>query len=308
MKKLRFLVSLITQDNDYQREQGGAAEEMARRLDVDLEILYSGSDAIHQGEQLLKVIQGPAEARPDAIIVEPAGTGMPHVAKAATIAGIGWAVMNCDADYIPALRAAAGVPVCAVNTDNAEVGKIQAKQFAALLPNGGMVLYIEGPAGSVPAQQRKMGMNATLPHNIEIRTLKGAWTELSGFKAASSLLKLSTSRELRVGVVGSQNDAMALGARRAVQDLGEGDERRQWLHLPFTGCDGVPDTGQAWVRRGLLAATVVTPPLTRVAMEQLVNSIQLGIQPPERTLIQPSSFPAIDKLGAGAGMSAKTGR
>src|SRR5438445_7104821 len=34
-------------------------------------------------------------------------------------------------------------------------------------------------------------------------------------------------------------------------------ERERWLALPFTGCDGMPDTGQAWVRSGLLAATVV---------------------------------------------------
>ncbi len=69
MKKLRFLVSLITQENDYQREQAAAAEEAARRLGVDLEILYCGGDAIHQGEQLLEVIQGPVEGRPEAMIV-----------------------------------------------------------------------------------------------------------------------------------------------------------------------------------------------------------------------------------------------
>src|SRR5512135_1432397 len=151
MKRLRFVISLITQENDYQRQQGAAAEEAARRLNMDAEVIYCNGDAVEQSQQLLAVIQGPAEARPDAIVVEPAGTGMPHVARAAATAGIGWAIMNCDADYLPALRSIAHVPVCAINSDNVEVGRIQGRQFAALLPNGGTLLYIEGPAGSVPA-------------------------------------------------------------------------------------------------------------------------------------------------------------
>ncbi len=308
MRKLRFFVSLITQDNDYQREQAAAAEEAAQRLEAETEIVYSGGDAIQQSEQLLKVIQGPVEARPDAILVEPVGTGMPQVARAAMNAGIGWAVMNSDVDYLPTLRAVARAPMCAVNADNVAVGKIQGKQFAALLPNGGTVLYIEGPAGSIPAQYRKTGMTATLPYNIEVRFLKGAWTEQSGFKAVTSLLALSTSRALHVGVIGSQNDAMALGARKAVQELGLDDERRQWLNVPFTGCDGVPGSGQTWVRRGMLAATVITPPLTNVAMEMLVNAIKLGTQPPEKTFIAPSSFPAMEELVKGAARSAEPGR
>ena len=33
-------------------------------------------------------------------------------------------------------------------------------------------------------------------------------------------------------------------------------ERERWLNLPFTGCDGLPKTGQSWLRSGLLAATI----------------------------------------------------
>ena len=45
MKKLRFLVSLTTRENDYQLEQAAAAQESSRRLGVDLEILYADNDA-----------------------------------------------------------------------------------------------------------------------------------------------------------------------------------------------------------------------------------------------------------------------
>ena len=67
MKKLNFLVSLTTNDNDYQIEQAAAAEEAARRLGADIQIVYADNDAITQSQQLLKIIQSPG-ARPDAIV------------------------------------------------------------------------------------------------------------------------------------------------------------------------------------------------------------------------------------------------
>jgi ABC-type sugar transport system substrate-binding protein len=39
MKRLRVVVSLITQDNDFQVEQAAAAEDAASRLGVEVEIV-----------------------------------------------------------------------------------------------------------------------------------------------------------------------------------------------------------------------------------------------------------------------------
>ena len=74
MKRLRFLVSLTNDTNDYQIEQAVAAQEAARRLDVDVRILAADDDGITQSQQLLKVIQSSTEPHPDAIILEPAGS------------------------------------------------------------------------------------------------------------------------------------------------------------------------------------------------------------------------------------------
>ena len=46
MTKLRILVSLTTDDNDYQIEQAKSAESIAQRLNLSVEILYAGNDAI----------------------------------------------------------------------------------------------------------------------------------------------------------------------------------------------------------------------------------------------------------------------
>jgi len=53
--------------------------------------------------------------------------------------------------------------------------------------------------------------------------------------------------------------------------------------IPFLGCDGLPKTGQDWVRSGLLAATVYIPPNVSQAMELMMKSIATGMHPPERT-------------------------
>jgi ribose transport system substrate-binding protein len=295
MTKLNVLVSLITSDNDFQREQAASAEDAARRLDAKIQIVYAGNDAVNQTQQLLKVIQGSTQ-RPDAILVEPVGTGMPQVAGAAAAAGIGWGVLNREVDYVARLRETSRAPIFAVTTDQEEVGRIQGRQFAVFLKEGGGVLYIEGPSAGEVARLRASGMHSTKPANVNPKVLRGDWTEASGYRTVKSWLSLSTSQHLDIRVIGCQNDAMAIGARRAFEEVPESQARKDWLSLPFTGCDGVPKTGQEWVRRGLLAATVVTPPTMGLAFEIMTKAIRSGVQPPPRTLSQPSSYPALEEI------------
>src|SRR3984957_12958666 len=272
MKRLNFLLSLTNNDNDYQQEQAAAAEKTARSLGVDLKIIHAKNDSIAQSQQLLESVQGPVSLKPDAILFEPAGgTGFPQVARAAATAGIGWVALNYDADYIPRLRSEFKVPVFSISSDHEEVGQIQGKQFAALLPQGGSILYIEGPANSSAAQERTGGMNRTKPANIQVKTLRANWTEESAHRAVSSWLRLRTSQEMRIDLVGAQDDSMAAGARKAFSEMA-GTERERWLKTPFTGCDGLPSTGQAWVRNGTLAATIYVRANTDLALEMLTEA------------------------------------
>src|SRR5579885_3890122 len=270
MKRLTFLVSLTNNDNDYQQEQAAAAQNAGRRLGVDVKIIHANNDAVTQSQQLLEHVQS-ATVRPDAILFEPAGgTAFPQVARAAAAAGIGWVVLNHEVDYILDLRRQYKVPVFAVSADHEEIGEIQGKQFAALLPRGGSMLYIEGPNNSSAAKQRSTGMMRTKPMNIQVKTMRANWTEESSHKTVSSWLRLQTSLQSRVDLVGAQDDSMAMGARKAFSELPESD-RPRWMKVPITGCDGMPKTGQAWVRNGMLAATVFVRPNTDLAMEMLVE-------------------------------------
>lgn len=296
MKRLNVLLALPTDDNDYQVEQAAAAEVAARQHGITLKILYSGNDGIQQSQQLLEVIQS-ASAKPDAIIFEPAGsTSLPQVARAATASGLGWVILNREAEYVPELRRIHKVPVFVITSNHREIGKMQGLQIGALVPEGGSILYIQGPAGSDAAQQRTEGMQHAKPANLQVRMLRAQWTEGSAYQAVSAWLRLSTSRESQVRAIVAQDDSMAMGAKKAFQEIADADLRKRWLAIPFTGCDGLPKTGQAWVRSGQLAATVVVPPNTGLAIEMLARSAQSGALPAEKTYTETRSFPTIDEL------------
>ena len=299
MANLRFIVSLTTKDNDYQLEQAASAQAAALKVGVDAQILYADSDAITQSTQLLKAIQSDAAMRPHAIVFEPVGgTAFPQVAQAAVSAKIGWAALNREADYIPKLRKTAPVPVFSISSDHKEIGRIQGRQFAALLPKGGCVLYIQGPSENSAAQDRTEGMQMAVPHNVQIISLRGRWTEESAQRAVESWLRLNTSNKTQIDVVGAQNDLMAMGARKAFEGVTNIADREKWLRLPFTGVDGLVKTGQAWVRGGTLAATVMVPTNAGQAISMMVEALKTGKDVAERTLTVPESLPGIEKLAA----------
>lgn len=297
MKPLNFLVSLATEQNDYQRAQATAAEHAARRLDVNLRIVYANNDGLQQSQQLLEAIQSNS-SHLDGIVFQPVGTSMERVAEAALAKGIAWVSLHRRLDRAASLRKANSVPVFSISSNHEDEGRIQGEQFSILLPKGGIALYILGPTMNTISDQRLAGLKQAKPANIELRTIRGSWTEQSGYDAILSWLRLSTSQQLPIAIIGSQNDSMAMGARRALQEsVIESKERV--LNVPFIGCDGVPDAGQKWVQRGLLTATVILPPLAGIGVEMLAQSLRSGSHPPEHTEIKPESYPPLTQLKRG---------
>jgi ribose transport system substrate-binding protein len=297
VKKLRFLVSLITKDNDFQFEQAASAAAVARELGIDLETVYADGDTISQSTQILKSIQAHHGLRPHGIIVEPVGgTGLPQVAKAAVEAGVGWGLVNREAEYVSELRRSAKLPVFIVTSDHTEIGRIQARQLTALLPDGGPILYILGPTESATVKDRKAGFDGVCPKNLRVTLLRGKWTEESGYRGVATWLKLGGSSKAGIVAIAAQNDAMAMGARKAFEGISNLEERAKWLSLPFMGTDGLPKTGQTWVRSGSLAATVITPPMAGQAVQLMANALRTSTNVPERTVTMLQSFPPIGKL------------
>ena len=293
---MNFLVSLTIAENPYQQDQAAAAGEAARRLGAQVQILYAENDAITQSQQLLNVIQSSsAHSRPDAIVCHPVGTTLKQVAREAMARGIGWALLNREDDYLTELRNT-DKPAFCVTVDQEEVGRIQGRQFGALLPRGGLILYILGPSTNPVFKKRAAGMESTKPSNIQVTTLRGNLTEQSGYDAVAAWLHLKTSRATPVSLVAGQNDNMAIGARKAFEEILSDEERERWSALPYTGCDASPRAGQEWLRTGLLRASVFLPPTAGVAVETLAQAIQTKKQAPMGKQLAPESYPPIEEL------------
>jgi ABC-type sugar transport system substrate-binding protein len=297
MNKLRFLVSLITKDNDYQVEQAAAARAASAELGVDAEIIYADNDPITQSTQVLKAVQSEPSLRPNGILVEPLGaTAFPQAAQAAVAAGIGWAVLSRQADYAREFGKTARTPIFSVSVDQVEVGRILARQTKALLPHGGSILYIQGPSVSTVSKERHTGMMELLPSNVHLTTLRGRWTEESAYQSVCSWLKLMSAQKVRIDLVLAQNDVMGMGAKKAFEEAVVGPERDDWLTIPIIGCDGVPKTGQAWVRTGHLTATVIVPPSADKALTMMTQALRTSTVTCEHKFTTPSPFPEIEKL------------
>ena len=205
-------------------------------------MLFAENNAVLQIQQLFRFVHLPEAERPAAIVVETViGEGLERVARNATSTGIGWVLVN-RARAVPreAAPGAKDLPVAMVGTDQEEVGRIQARQFRALLPRGGSVLYVQGPADSVGHGCAGRGLRR---RSAPDRVLNGDWTEASGEKAVVSWLRLKTSEGIRLDVVGCQNDTMAVGARGAARAPAWTGRAR------FIGCDGLPEGGPE-ARRG----------------------------------------------------------
>jgi len=297
MKQLTFLLSLVGSDSEYQRDQALQAEKAAKRFGVALQIIYAQRDAITQSQQLLNVIQSKSADKPDAIIFEPVSeTGLPQVARAAVEAGIGWCTLNLRPAYLAELRTSGASIAFGIGADHLEIGRIQGRQLAQMLPRGGEALLIQGPSDNTAARQRTQGMQETKPHNINLRQLKGKWTEESAYQCVASFLALSTSHDGNIQCIVAHNDPMAVGAKRGFAERTAGQEQARWLSLPFLGCDGLPESGKAWVPARKLTATVIVPANAPLAIETFVNAFTTGKRPQEYSLTVSKSFPDIPLL------------
>jgi ABC-type sugar transport system substrate-binding protein len=294
MKKLNVIVSLPG-ENTYLHDQIAGAKAVAERCNVELRVLNAMSDPVTQSQQLLDAIQS-SDSRPDAILVEPVTTsGLPRVAEAAVAAGVGWVINNARVDYMAALRQKAKAPVFAVTQDHKEIGNMQGRQFAALLPGGGSVLYMRGPGSNFLAIQRAEGIVSSVPANISAKTLKVQWTAESAYESVASWLRLASVRAADTVLIAAQDTDFVLAARRAFQDCAEGTERTQWLALPCAGV-GVASRSKPLVDNGILAAVVVTSLTMDTALEMLVHAVETGSQPPEETFVAASFYPSLEKL------------
>ena len=82
MKNLRILLSLHTRDNDFQIAQAAAADQVSRKLGIQLKIAYADNDAVNQSTEILGAMWyagfGDVVIKPGIRIVDSAVTLVGH--------------------------------------------------------------------------------------------------------------------------------------------------------------------------------------------------------------------------------------
>lgn len=292
------MLGLLDEGQEFQRLQAEDARSAAGEGGFDVEVLYAENNAVVQIQQLYQVVHGPVDRRPGVVIVETvAGEGLERLARTAARAGIGWILLNRRVAYLDELRhQQPKLPIGMIGSDNLEIGRIQGRQFEALVPDGGLVLYVRGPADTSAARDRLAGAEEVCGRRIDLKVLEGEWTEASGEKAISEWLHLKQFQTSTPRLIGCQNDAMAVGARRALEAYAA--KYPGLAKIPITGVDGLPDGGRRQVDQGTLAATVVTPSNTGPAIRLVIQTLQGRAKFPREKLLTPSSYPDLAELGA----------
>jgi ABC-type sugar transport system substrate-binding protein len=173
------------------------------------------------------------------------------------------------------------------------MGRLQARQAAALLPGGGFVLYVMGPGLSSAVQDRLDGFRQELREpSFTHSVIHGDWDEGLAQAAVLKWLKMVLISNQRVDLIVCQNDAMAKGARTALETAGREMGRPELQHVRTTGIDGSVDLGQKLVSEGVIAATIIQSSSGRPAIEWAARCIA-GKRPEGNVSLPVTPFPML---------------
>lgn len=271
MKRVALL--LDDPNNLYQRLLAREAKAAADRLGLELlEPQFASGSPWTQVEAVNTLLR--AESKPDAVVAILAGGQLAKAPFERVLrAGVNLVLLNRIPDWLAELRSqnphllAAGVA-----PDQEAIGRLQAQQTLRLAKTGAFVILVTGTAASPTALLRRSGLFEGVKGQFEVHELDGAWSTDGAEAAFESWFRLGADRDRLPELVVCQNDAMAAGARRALVKQAAASGRRDLERVPLIGCDGLVEEGRAAVGRGELAATVVVPPSTPVALEVLKRS------------------------------------
>jgi len=285
------LVSLLTDQQEYQRLQAAEATAAATQGGIDARVVFSKNDPALQIQQISDAIGAPEGGRPLAVVAHTAGSfGFERVARAALEVGVGWVLVNDSPRFLDNLALEyPGRLVAATCIQNEDVGRLLARMALKLCPEGGEVLTVEGPSAMAATLQRRRGIEEGLRGSKLriVKTVTGDWTTAGAEKSVTSWLRFTGKGAVKPELILSLNDEMAEGALRAIQA-----NRPDWGAVRAVGCDGLPEGGQRLVREGVLAGTLVVPATTAPGVQLAIKAWR-GEQAPRFTAIPVHPYPPL---------------
>jgi ABC-type sugar transport system substrate-binding protein len=279
------------EENDhYQLLQEETAVAAGRRLGLRAEVAWA--PAFDQLRVLKKRL---LEAVPvGAVVVEPASLSVMNFLLRELRGRAGLVLLNAwSAELEDAARSwGRELPFGAVSTDHAAIGGVQGRQLRRLA-GGGPVLCVTGPRRSSAAQERLEALRASVGAEIDlIDTEAGEWTEAAGIMAFGDWYRIFKSRDPVLSAVAAQSDELAVGVGSAIRALPDAGHRAILSRARLLGVDACPGYGRRLVDEGTLAASVVTPANTGLALELLQRFWGDGRPLPLRSFTTPAPYPA----------------
>lgn len=256
MQKYGLFMSHMT--NAFTIEMSDAVKAKAAELGVELTVYDGGQDAAKQVSQVeTAVTQGIT-----GIVIEPVSVdGIVPAIEAATKAGIPVVVVNQKISKPEAASAFVGV-------SNVDGGVMEMKTAAEAIGGKGNVAFLLGPMGSDAQLGRTEGYYNVLKDYPDIKVVfeqTANWKTDEALKLVENWLQTGTE----INAIVANNDGMALGALKAVEDAKLLDK------IKIYGLDATPDALAA-VKDGRMAATVSqsTTAQGATAMETVVKLVK----------------------------------
>jgi ABC-type sugar transport system substrate-binding protein len=298
----RIALFLLNSD-DYQELLWDTCQEAAHRHGFPVRAFWADNDSQKQSRQIQSCLGEPEDQRPTVMIVSPIREiALISTAHAAANQGIGWVLLHRWTHYMDDLRDRfPDLPIFSVMADQEDIGRIQGQQFKLLLPEGGKLVYVRGPLGTSSAMRRFAGVQEVLQDtSVELVAINSDWTLDGGTRAMKDWLGSLPTRRPPKFIVGAQNDAMAMGARRGLEEVAAAWSTFSADAIPVCGCDGSPRYGRRLVVAGKLASTVIMPPGAGRAVAEIARMLRGGPRPPAQIVLAPQSFPDLRALAGRA--------
>jgi ribose transport system substrate-binding protein len=233
-------LSISTLNNPFFVSLRDGAEAEAKAKSMKLITVDAEDDPAKQIAGVEDLIQ----KRIKVLLINPTDSdAVANVVKEATAAGI--KVISLD-------RRVNGAEVSAhVGSDNATGGKMAADFLLTKLQDKGNVVELEGTPGSSAARERGEGFDSIIDGNAGVKVVARQPADFDRAKGLSVMENI-LQRSKNVQGVFAQNDEMALGAIRAIEEDG-------LKNVVVVGFDATAD-GVAAVKAGKLAGTVQQRP------------------------------------------------
>ena len=248
VKKIGFIVSTL--NNPFFVDLKSGIEERAKELGYEVVVLDSQNEPAKEVSNMEDLTVKDV----DIVLLNP-------VDSDSAVASV-MIANNYELPVVTVDRAANGGDVVThIASDNAVGGSMAAEYLIDQLGGKGNIVELEGTAGSSAARDRGQGFDDKIAEsNMNIIAKQIAdFDRTQGLTVMENILQSKSD----IDAVFAQNDEMALGAQKALEDMGMKD-------VLIVGFDATDDAVEA-VKNGTMAATVAQQPL--LIGEAAVNAI-----------------------------------